>query len=81
METLRDGGVYQFSVTMRTPLAGHYVIARAAIDGYELFTVEEWGAMAPPRIRVDADGRVLYHGRTTGYRADILADTGQTVDR
>jgi hypothetical protein len=78
--TLRDGGVYQFSISMRTPFAGQRVIARANGDGFDLFTLEEWGALAPSRIRVDAHDRVLFHGRTTGYKSDLLLDSGETVD-
>ena len=78
--TLRDGGIYRFSILMRTPFAGQRVIARANEDGFELFTLEEWGTLSPSRIRVDAHDRVLFHGRTTGYRSDHLLDTGESVN-
>jgi hypothetical protein len=80
MVTLRDRGIYRFSILMRTPFAGQQVIVRAHGDGFELFTVEEWGTLAPARIRVDAHERVLFNGRTTGYRADVLLDSGETSD-
>ena len=38
---LRDHGVYDFSIMMRTPFAGETVIARARGEGFDLFTVEE----------------------------------------
>jgi hypothetical protein len=79
MPILRDRGIYQFSILMRTPFAGLLVIARAEGDGFDLFTAEEWGTLAPSRIRVDVAGRVLFHGRTTGYRSDVLIDSGESV--
>jgi hypothetical protein len=78
--TLRDGGIYRFSILMRTPFAGQRVIARAKGGGFDLFTLEEWGTLAPARMRVDAQDRILFHGRTTGYDADHLLDTGEAVD-
>jgi hypothetical protein len=80
MSTLRDRGIYRFSITMRSPFAGQQVIARADADGFNLFTVEEWGTLASSRIRVDGHGRVLFNGRTTGYREDVLVDSGETAD-
>ena len=80
MPLLREHGVYRFSIMMRTPFAGQAVIARARGDGFDLFTIEEWGTMAPARIRVDAQGRVIFNGRPTGYRSDVLVDSGETVD-
>lgn len=65
---------------MRTPFAGQQVIARADGDGFALFTVEEWGTLAPSRIRVDSTDRILFHGRPTGYRADVLVDSGETIE-
>jgi len=78
--TLRDGGIYRFSISMRTPFAGQRVVARANGDGFDLFTLEEWGTLAPARIHVDAHDRILFHGRTTGYRADLLLDSGESVN-
>ena len=80
MPTLRDRGIYRFSIMMRTPFAGRQVIARLDGSGFELFTLEEWGTLAPARIRVDTQGRVLFNGRPTGYRADVLVDSGETAD-
>jgi hypothetical protein len=80
MPFLRQHGVYRFSITMRTPFAGEAVIARARGDGFDLFTIDEWATMAPARIRVDAHGRVIFHGRPTGYRSDVLVDSGETID-
>jgi len=80
MLELRDRGVYRFSIMMRTPFAGQTVIARSRPGGFDLFTVDEWSTLADPRIRVDPNGRILYHGRSTGYRSDILVDCGETVD-
>ncbi|MFN0070704.1 MAG: hypothetical protein ACKVVP_04340, partial [Chloroflexota bacterium] len=81
MSFLRDHGVYRFSISMRTPFAGQRVIARSAGSGFDLFILEEWGALMPARLRVNAEGRLLYHGRPTGYREDVLVDSGETVDR
>lgn len=80
MIDLRDGGIYRFSITMRTPFAGQRVVARVGGDGADFFTLEEWGTLRESRIRLDAQGRVLYNGRTTGYREDVLLDTGETAE-
>ena len=80
MLELRDRGVYHFSIMMRTPFAGQTVIARSSTGGFDLFALEEWSTLADPRIRVDPNGRILYHGRPTGYWSDILLDSGDTVD-
>ena len=65
---------------MRTPLAGQYVVAKRAGPGWDLYTLEEWGAFNPPRIHLDKDGRILFNGRTTGYDSNILLDTGNSLD-
>lgn len=65
---------------MRTPFAGDLVVAAQSGPGFDLYTLDEWGTMSPPRMRLDAQGRLLYHGRTTGYGLDILLDTGETLE-
>ena len=77
---LRDGGIYRFGITMRTPFAGQRVVISGAAGGYDVRTLEEWATLAPARIRVDSLGRVLFHGRFTGYQVDMLLDTGATAE-
>ena len=70
---LQNRALYQFDDTTASLYRGLHLIADRTLNGYALYTPEEWDTpRSDPHFVIDARGRILRHGGWTGYTVEEL---------
>ena len=78
---LRNRVVYMFDDRTVSLYRGLRFIADQTLNGYALYTPDEWSTPATdPQFVVDSHGRIRHRGSWTGYTVEELVACEETAD-
>src|SRR5689334_14163536 len=77
---LRNRVVYMFDDRTASLYRGLRFIENRTLNGYALYTPDEWSTPATdPQFVVDSHGRIRHHGSWIGYTVEELVPCEETI--